>query len=46
MKRTHPNKTGNNYDDLNLWCDWGEEIDMRFYDPETYKTTKIEGRLL
>ncbi len=32
MKRTYVDITGDYYDNLDKCIDWGEEIDMRFYD--------------
>jgi len=44
MKRTYVDITGDYYDNLDKCVDWGEEIDVRFYDPEMYRAIQIERK--
>jgi len=36
MKRTYVDITGEYYDNLDGIIDWGEEIDLRAYDPNNW----------
>ena len=36
MKRTYVDITGDYYDNLDGIIDWGEEIDLRVYDPNSW----------
>jgi len=42
MNRTYLDIKGSYYDNLDKIIEWGEEIDVRYYNPEMYRAIQIE----